>query len=57
MESESGAFHEAVFAEYERLAAAEPQRWVRLDALRPPAELHRHVMESLEPVLRRAAAR
>lgn len=45
LDAEALAFHEAVAAAYDRLAAAEPERWVRLDATLPAAELHRLVRE------------
>ncbi len=43
MESEALPFHRQVAAAYDRLAAAEPERWVRLDATRPPAEVQEEV--------------
>ena len=39
MEARDGQFHERVRAGYHALAAAEPQRWLTLDACRPPEEL------------------
>ena len=39
MEAEALSFHEAVAAAYDRMAAAEPERWVRIDATLPPAEV------------------
>jgi dTMP kinase len=39
MEAEALAFHQKVAAAYDRLAAAEPQRWLRVDATLPPAEV------------------
>jgi dTMP kinase len=51
LEREAPAFHEAVVEAYERLAAAEPGRFVRLDATRPASELHADVMAALEPLL------
>lgn len=47
LESEAVEFHRAVVGAYRRLAAAEPERWVRLDATRPPEEVHAAVMEAL----------
>jgi dTMP kinase len=38
-EAEGQAFHERVRAGYQALAAAEPERWRRLDARKPPGEL------------------
>ena len=43
LESEPPAFHRAVMAAYDRLAAAQPQRWVRLDAALPPEQIHERV--------------
>ena len=48
MEAEAGAFHEAVAAAYGRLADAEPGRWVRLNALLSPEEIHREVRSSVQ---------
>jgi dTMP kinase len=53
LESEDLAFHRAVAAAYARLAEAEPDRFVRLDATCPPEALHRAVMESLAGLLER----
>jgi dTMP kinase len=44
LESEDLAFHRAVVRAYRRLAEAEPERWVELDATRSPEELHAAVM-------------
>lgn len=49
LESEGMAFHEAVASAYRELAAAQPERWVRLDASRPPGEVHQAVMAALQP--------
>jgi dTMP kinase len=51
LESEALAFHRAVVAAYRRMADAEPERLVRLDAACPPAEVHATVMESLAGLL------
>ena len=51
MESEAVAFHRAVVAAYRRLAEAEPNRWVRLDASCAADEVHQAVMTSLAGVL------
>lgn len=48
LEREPLAFHRRVEEAYERMAAAEPSRWVRLEADRPIEELHRDVVEHLE---------
>lgn len=45
LDAESVAFHTAVAAEYERLAAAEPARWLRVDASRAPDAVHRAIMK------------
>jgi dTMP kinase len=54
LESEGLAFHRAVVLAYERLAAAEPERWVRLDATCPPERVHAAVMASLADLLTEA---
>ena len=51
LESESLEFHRAVVGAYHRLAAAEPERWVRLDAGCPPEEVHAAVMASVAGLL------
>ncbi|MBX3005580.1 MAG: dTMP kinase [Anaerolineales bacterium] len=38
-------FHERVYAGYRELIAAEPRRWVVVDATRPPAEVTRDLAE------------
>lgn len=55
LESEDLEFHGAVVRAYERLAAAEPERWVRLDATCPPQQVHAAVMASLAGLLAGAA--
>lgn len=47
LESEGVAFHRAVVRAYRELAAAEPERWVRLDGTRSPEEVHEAVMAAL----------
>jgi dTMP kinase len=42
-EAQGEAFHERVRAGYHALAAAEPERWRRLDARKPPGELAEEV--------------
>jgi dTMP kinase len=52
-ESEGAAFQSKVQQAYERMAAAEPARWRRLDADRDPSEVHAEVLsivESKDPV-------
>jgi dTMP kinase len=51
LESEGLAFHEAVMNAYRRLADAEPGRFVRVDATRPPDEVHAVVLASLASLL------
>jgi dTMP kinase len=48
LESETGAFHEKVRAGYLELMAAEPGRWLRLDATGAPARLLGSVWSELE---------
>jgi len=50
-ESAGLEFHRRVADEYDRLAAADPSRWVVLDAARPPEEVHAGVMTALQPLL------
>ncbi len=47
LEAEARAFHERVRAGYLELAAAEPHRFVRLDALQHPDELAAQVRQAL----------
>ena len=47
-EEEGDALQEAVLATYERLIEAEPERWRRLDAMRPPEQLHADVLAAVE---------
>lgn len=51
LDAEALAFHELVASAYDRLAASEPERWVRLDATLPPAELHRLVRQRVAQLL------
>jgi len=46
------AFHKRVRRGYLRLAAAEPQRWLVLDATRSPAELQALIREKVEALIR-----
>jgi dTMP kinase len=55
VERESLDFHQRVADAYERLAAAEPQRFVRLDATESAEKVHYAVMERLEPPLQALA--
>ena len=54
MESEGIAFHRAVGIAYDRLAAGEPGRFVRLDATRPPEEIHQSVLDRVASRLKGA---
>jgi dTMP kinase len=49
-EDEGTALQEAVLAAYERLAAADPGRWRRIDATRSPEQVHADVMAELQGV-------
>jgi dTMP kinase len=51
MEQESIEFHRKVAEAYERLAAAEPDRYVRLDATGSRDKIHLAVKERLRPLL------
>jgi dTMP kinase len=51
MERESIEFHRKVAAEYDRLAAAEPSRFVRLDATGSREKIHLAVREHLAPLI------
>ena len=51
LESAGPEFHRRVSDAYDRLAAADPSRWVVLDAALPPAVVHASVMAALESVL------
>lgn len=51
MEQESLEFHRKVADAYERLAAAEPERFVRLDATGSRDKIHLQVRDHLKPLL------
>ncbi len=51
MEQESIDFHRKVAEAYDRLAAAEPNRFVRLDATGSREKIHLDVRDRLRPVL------
>jgi dTMP kinase len=55
-ESEGRALQEQVRASYERLAAAEPQRWRRVDAGRSPEAVHADILATVERALGGVAA-
>jgi dTMP kinase len=47
-EGEGAELQERVLAAYEELAAADPGRWRRIDADRPPEEVHADVLAEVE---------
>jgi dTMP kinase len=51
MEAESIEFHNKVAAAYDRLAAAEPKRFVRLDATGSREKIHFEVRDRLTPLI------
>jgi len=53
MEQESIEFHQKVADAYDRLAAAEPSRFVRLDASGSREKIHLEVRDRLTPLLER----
>ena len=56
LDRESTEFHARVRARYLQLAAAEPGRWIVLDASLPEVELEARVWEAVGPRVRRGAA-
>lgn len=52
MEREQWAFHERVRQGYLALAAAEPARWLVLDALQPVAQLQQAIRQRVEALIR-----
>jgi dTMP kinase len=54
IEAESVEFHERVRAMFLRLAAAQPDRYLVVDAAQPPDEIERLVRARLEPLLGQA---
>jgi dTMP kinase len=54
-EDEGAALQRRVLAAYERLAAAAPERWRRIDADRPTREVHADVLDAVEAARRVAA--
>ncbi len=54
IEGEPAEFHERVRAQFLRLAEADPQRYVVVDARRSPEEIERLVRERVEPLLARS---
>jgi dTMP kinase len=55
-ETEGRALQQQVRDAYERLADADPSRWRRIDAARPPAEVHADVLAEVERALAGVAA-
>jgi dTMP kinase len=55
-ENEGPGFQVRVNAAYERMADADPHRWHRLHADRPPDVIHAEVLESVEHALARVPA-
>jgi len=53
VERESIEFHQRVAAAYDRLAAAEPDRFTRLDATGSRDHIHMEAMARLQPLLDR----
>ena len=51
MEDEGLALQERVLDTYSALAAAEPERLRRVDAERPPAEIHAEVLATVQRAL------
>ena len=49
-EDEGRSLQEAVLAAYEELATADPARWRRIDADRPPEQVHADVVAEVEAV-------
>ncbi len=47
-EAEGRVLQDAVLAAYERLVEEEPQRWRRIDADRPPEEVHADVLAEVQ---------
>ncbi|MDO5726862.1 MAG: dTMP kinase [Bowdeniella nasicola] len=57
LEREPLAFHREVRAQFQRLAAAEPHRFITVDARRPIEELHEEIWQALGPYLTRVDRR
>lgn len=51
LEREAAEFHQRVRAEYLKLAAAEPERFLVLDASLPIAELHEAIVAKVTPLI------
>lgn len=57
LDSETAAFHERVRAGYQKLAAAEPQRWREVDATAEPDQVAQRILELVNEALERFAIR
>ena len=51
-EDEGAGLQQAVLEAYERLVAASPERWRRVDATRPPDRVHEEVLAEVEAARR-----
>ena len=49
-EEEGVELQRAVARAYEQLASAEPERWRRVDAARPPEQVHAEVLKLVESI-------
>jgi dTMP kinase len=54
-EDEGAELQHRVLAAYEELIAADPERWRRIDATRPPDEVHADVLAAVETARRSGA--
>jgi dTMP kinase len=50
-EEEGAALQQRVYDAYEQLVATEPERWRRIDAARPPEEVHADVLAAVQAAL------
>jgi dTMP kinase len=57
LDRETIAFHERVHAGYQQMAAAEPQRWVEVEAAGPPDDVAAKILEATIAALARAGIR
>ena len=56
LEAEPLDFHRAVTAAYDRLAEAEPERFLRLDATQDPERIHGQVLADMRRLIGRLSA-
>jgi dTMP kinase len=56
LDAEAKGFHEQVRRGYHELARADPGRWLRIDGAASPEDVHRAVVEAIEPFLPRLAS-